>query len=335
MFIMSTINDIAKAAGVSNATVSRVLNNDQKLQVSSETRKKIFDVADSLNYTKYKKKIPTAIGTISVIQWYTREQEINDLYYLSIRWGVEKRLRENNYKIKNIFSFEEFDNIKNTDGIVAIGKYSPDQIKQLKSLDVPIVVVDSDTMRYEVSCVTTDFDSSVFKIINHFTKNKHSKIGMIAGQEETTDNQKLYDPREMAFIKYMSISNLFNQNYIFKGPFNIDSGYALMNKAIKKLGRNLPTAFFIASDELAVGAIRALEEQHISIPDRVSIVGFNGSAIDNYLSPSLSTIEVDKQEMGSDAVDLLLKIKDKSLKHSVKLTIGTTLTLRESSKKLS
>lgn len=330
---MSTITDIAKEAGVSNATVSRVLNNDPKLQVSSETRNKIFQVADSLNYTKYKKKLPTSLGTVSVIQWYTREQEINDLYYLSIRWGVEKRLRENNYKIQNIFSFDDFDDNKKSVGIVAIGKFSSNQIKTLKSYNIPLVIVDSDTMRYEVSCVTTDFDSSVFKIINHFINNGHKKIGMIDGQEQTTDNEKLYDPRETAFIKYTSINDLYNKNYVFKGPFNIDSGYILMNKAIKTLGRKLPTAFFIASDELAVGAIRALEEQHISIPDRVSLIGFNGSAIDNYLSPSLSTIDVDKEEMGIDAVDLLFKLIDKDLKNPIKITVGTTLKLRESSKK--
>ncbi|AYE37243.1 LacI family transcriptional regulator [Companilactobacillus zhachilii] len=294
----------------------------------------MFEVADSLNYTKYKKKVQATAGTISVIQWYTREQEINDLYYLSIRWGVEKRLRENNYEIQNVFSYDEFDYNKKIDGIIAIGKYSSSQISNLKSLHIPLVVVDSDTMRYEISCVITDFDSSVFKTVSHFISNGHKRIGMIAGQEKTTDNENICDERELSFKKYMSINKLLNPEYIFKGPFNIDSGYDLMNKAIKKLGRNLPTAFFVASDELAVGAIRALEEQHISVPDRVSIIGFNGSAIDQYLSPSLSTIDVDKKEMGADAVDLLLKLKNKKLKHPVKLTIGTKLLLRESSNSL-
>lgn len=332
---MSTINDIAKAAKVSNATVSRVLNNDPKLQVSPETRKKIFEVADSLNYTKYKNKTQTTVGTVAVIQWYSREEEINDLYYLSIRWGIEKRLREMNYKIKNFFMFNEFNNEENVDGIIAIGKFSKVQVEHLKSFKTPVVVVDSDTMRYEVSCVTADFDSSVYKIINHFIRVGHQRIGMISGQEKTTDNQNILDPREMSFIKYMTINNLLNQDYIFKGPFNIDSGYSLMNKAIKKLGRNLPTAFFIASDELAVGAIRALKEQHISIPERVSLIGFNGSAIDDYLSPSLSTIDVAKQDMGIKAVDLLLKIQNDNLQRPIKITVGTDLILRESSNKKS
>lgn len=330
---MSTINDIAKAADVSNATVSRVLNDDPKLQVSPETRKKIFEVADSLNYTKYKKKTPVAVGTIAVIQWYTREEEINDLYYLSIRWGVEKRLRQKNYKIKNEFTINDFDNHDNVDGVIAIGKFSEAQITKLKSFNIPIVVVDSDTMRYEISCVTTDFDSSVYKIVQHFISTDHKKIGMLAGQEQTTDDVKIFDPREMSFYKYMTMNNLFDDKYIFKGPFNIDSGYSLMNKAIKKLGRDLPTAFFVASDELAVGAIRALEEQHISIPERVSLIGFNGSAIDEYLSPSLSTVEVAKQEMGITAVNLLEKILDDDLEQPMKLTLGTKLIIRESCRK--
>lgn len=330
---MSTISDIAKKANVSNATVSRVLNNDPKLQVSPDTRKKIFDVAESLNYTKYKNKNTNKVGTIAIIQWYTREEEINDLYYLSIRWGVEEQLRKNNYKILNIFTIDEFETSENIDGIVAIGKFSKNQIDYLKAAAIPLVVVDSDTMRYEISCVTTDYDSSLYKIINYFITNGHSKIGMISGTEKTTDDTPILDPRESTFKKYASMNKVFNNDFVFRGKFSIDSGYKLMSKAIKTLGKSLPTAFFVASDELAVGAIRALKEHKISIPDRVCLVGFNGSAIDDYLSPSLSTIDVKKSDMGSTAVDLLIKIINNNLLNPIKITIGTDLIIRESSKK--
>ena len=95
---MATIKDIAERAQVSPATVSRVLNYDETMSVSIETRNRIFQVAEELNYVKYKSKNkknnskssePT--HTIAVIQWYTEQEEINDLYYYAIRIGIEKK----------------------------------------------------------------------------------------------------------------------------------------------------------------------------------------------------------------------------------------------------
>jgi len=328
---MSTITDIAKVAGVSNATVSRVLNDDPKLQVSPETRQKIFEAAESLNYTKYKKKVTPTIGTIGVIQWYTREAEMNDLYYRSIRWGVENQIRAKNFQIQNSFSINEFEANKNLDGIIAIGKYSENQIENLKALNKPLVVVDSDTMRYDINCVTTDFDSPIFNIVNYFIKHGHKKIGMISGQESTTDQTQIYDPRKMAFMKYMQLNNLLNEDYIFTGTFDIDSGYSLMKNAIDKLGNDLPSAFFVANDTLAIGAIKALKEQNIAIPDRVSLIGFNNLGVDEYLSPSLSTVDVAKQEMGISGVDLLMEEINNKKHRPVKITISSKLIIRDSS----
>lgn len=87
---MATIKDIAKRAGVSITTVSRVLNYDKTLSVSDTTRKKIFRVAEDLDYTK-KKKASTTRDNIAIVQWYTEKQELDDLYYLSIRMGAEKQ----------------------------------------------------------------------------------------------------------------------------------------------------------------------------------------------------------------------------------------------------
>ena len=90
---MATIKDIAQAAGVSSATVSRVLNHDQSMSVSDETRKKIFAVAEQLHYKKIKKQktdIRTK-GRLAIIEWYTEQEELDDLYYYAIRMGTEKK----------------------------------------------------------------------------------------------------------------------------------------------------------------------------------------------------------------------------------------------------
>lgn len=96
---MATIKDIAQLAGVSPATVSRVLNYDEKLSVGMETKQKIFEVAEHLNYKKHHKNLASEKQTIKLIQWYDTQEELEDLYYLSIRLGIEKKAEEANIRL--------------------------------------------------------------------------------------------------------------------------------------------------------------------------------------------------------------------------------------------
>ena len=100
---MATIKDIAKGAGVSIATVSRVLNLDETLNVSEETRKKVMEIAEELNYVPVKeRKNKIKNYTIGIVYWYTEIQELNDPYFLSIRMSVEKKCNEEKIKFKPI-----------------------------------------------------------------------------------------------------------------------------------------------------------------------------------------------------------------------------------------
>ena len=103
---MATIKDIAERAQVSTATVSRVLNNDKSMSVSAETKQRIFEVADELDYTKHKKQHPSkkATNKLEIVQWYTKEEELADLYYYSIRVGLEKHAQELGFDLVRIFN---------------------------------------------------------------------------------------------------------------------------------------------------------------------------------------------------------------------------------------
>lgn len=127
---MATIKDIAEQAGVSPATVSRVLNYDSELAVSSETKEKIFKTAEALNYTKHKKKSQVENGRIRLIQWFDTEEELADLYYLAIRLGIENKTEELGIRLLK----ESFASISETqvDGTIALGKFDAQQIAQLK-----------------------------------------------------------------------------------------------------------------------------------------------------------------------------------------------------------
>ena len=211
---MATIKDIAQTAGVSPATVSRVLNYDKSMSVSDETRKKIFDIAEQLNYKKSKKQKKTSPQThrIAIVEWYTELEELDDLYYYSIRLGIEKKARELGYDIVRIFNNDSLSQLEQIDGIIAIGKFSSKQVKELEQYSPALVFVDSDTIDQGHSCVTTDFEHAVTHVLDHFLQQGIGEIGMIAGREETADGTtSLDDPRLACFCRYLSDKGLISR----------------------------------------------------------------------------------------------------------------------------
>ena len=332
---MATIKDIAQTAGVSPATVSRVLNYDKSMSVSDETRKKIFDIAEQLNYKKSKRQKKTAPQTnpIAIVEWYTELEELDDLYYYSIRLGIEKKAQELGYDIVRIFNNDSLSQLEQIDGIIAIGKFSTKQVKELEQYSPALVFVDSDTLDQGHSCVTTDFEHAVTHVLHHFLQQGIREIGMIAGREETTDGTtSLDDPRLACFCRYLSDKGLYQPAYVKIGKFSSESGYQLMKDMIDQQKEQMPQAFFIASDALAVGALRALQEAGIAVPQDVQIISFNDTSIAKYVYPPLSTVTVFTEEMGKQALqmlDQLIKIDESPIPYMIKLS--TKLTLRESS----
>ena len=332
---MATIKDIAQTAGVSPATVSRVLNYDKSMSVSDETRKKIFDIAEQLNYKKSKSQKKTAPQThrIAIVEWYTELEELDDLYYYSIRLGIEKKAQELGYDIVRIFNNESLSQLEQIDGIIAIGKFSTKQVQELEQYSPALVFVDSDTLDQGHSCVTTDFEHAVTHVLDHFLEQGIREIGMIAGREETADGTtSLDDPRLACFCRYLSDKELYQPAYVKIGKFSSESGYQLMKDMIDEQKEQMPKAFFIASDALSVGALRALQEAGIAVPQDVQIISFNDTSIAKYLYPPLSTVTVFTEEMGKQALQMLdqmIKTDESSIPYMIKLS--TKLTLRESS----
>lgn len=332
---MVTIKDIAHAAGVSSATVSRVLNQDQAMSVSDETRTKIFTIAEQLGYKKSKRtnKHSKSSHRIAIIEWYTEQEELDDLYYYSIRLGAEKKAQELGYEIIRIFNNDSLAQLENIDAIIAIGKFSPGKIKELETYSDKLVFVDSNTLNSGHSCVTTDFENSVINVIDYFINNGLKEIGMIAGQETSSDKSTLLsDPRLNTFQSYLQQLKLYDSNLIKIGSFSSEDGYKIMKEFIMELGDDLPQAFFAANDALASGALRALQEAKIPVPERVSLISFNDTSLAKYMYPKLSTVTVFTEEMGKQAIQILEQNfqKDRSsVPYMVKL--ATRLTIRESS----
>ncbi|WP_244230400.1 substrate-binding domain-containing protein, partial [Streptococcus suis] len=219
------------------------------------------------------------------------------------------------------------------DGIIAVGKFSSGQIAELAALSSQLIFVDSDTLTEGFSCVTTDFVHSVQTVIDHFRFQGLTDIGLLVGQEETTDGHQLpTDPRLTAFRTYLDTLGMLQENYIYQGKFSTQSGYELMSQAIADLGDQLPPAFFMANDTLAVGALRALQERQIAVPEQVQLITFNDTAITRQVYPALSSISVYTEEMGQEAMQLLDRvITSPTPHHPRKIKLGTQLVIRESS----
>ena len=331
---MATLKDIARLARVSPATVSRVLNKDDSLSVGEETRHRILTVTDELGYTKHQKQenIKKSRQKIAIVQWYSEKEELDDLYYYSIRIGIEKRAQDLEYDIVRYFNNDILNLSEDVSGIIAIGKFSVEQTHELEKVSKKIVFVDSDTLNAGYPCVTTDFDNAVVKVIDYFMGKGLTKIGMLAGEEKTTDGKEtLIDQRFRTYRNYAYENGIYNAKYTYIGDFSAQSGYSLMTKAIREMGEDLPEAFFVANDTLAIGALKALQEQNIAVPSRVSLISFNDTPLTKQVYPTLFSIKVYTEEMGRTAVDILNRqLLDPRLV-PIMTRLATTLLLRESS----
>ncbi|MGG1675622.1 LacI family DNA-binding transcriptional regulator [Neobacillus sp. NRS-1170] len=329
---MATIKDIAQIAGVSIATVSRVLNYDTTLSVSDETKKRIFEVAEELSYKKKTASRKQESGKIALLQWHSEKEELEDLYYMSIRLGVENRCRHHGIQVVKYFQ-DNYDDLREDEvqGLIAIGKYSSKQVKELSAITKNIVFVDSSPDEEKYDSVVIDFEKATEKVLDYFLEKGHERVGYIGGREIFKDKtSKIEDPRERMFKSYLAEKGSLNEAFMYIGNFSVDAGHSLMKQAIQEHGENLPTAFFTGNDSIAVGALRALLEDGVSVPDRVNIIGVNDISISKYVFPSLSTVKVYTELMGETAVDTLLE-RIEGRKTAKKTFIATKLIIRNSS----
>ena len=326
---MATIKDIAQKAGVSPATVSRVLNYDPDLSVSKETEQKVFEIAEALNYTKHKNKRRES-AVLRLVQWYDSEEELADLYYLAIRLGIEKRAEELNIRLMK----EQLSELSDTEtqGTIAVGKFDQAQMKQLKKLNEELLFVDFDGLSLGINSLVVDFAQGVQLIVDQFIKEKHERIGILSGMEYTKGSRhEIDDPRFLVFREYLTRLKLYNEADHLQGAFTIEGGYTAM-KTYLESHKDYPTAFFASSDALAIGAMRAIQGHGLRIPEDISVIGFNDVSVAKYVTPALTTVKVYTEWMGELAVSTILELIQEKAPVPRKITVGTELILRESTR---
>lgn len=334
---MATIREIAKEAGVSAGAVSRILNNDSTLSVSPETRKLVMDTAAKLNYEKKPKKTapPKANFTIGVVQWFSAQEELNDNYYLRTRQGVEDFCVRNGIKVVRIFRNETdiFDRLRGVNGLICLGKFSESEITDFIAFCPNTVFLDMAVDKYNITSLSMDFSNAVNQVLDYLTELGHSKIAFLGGTEFVGDGEKIKDARTSSFKKYMKQKKIDYKQYFKESSFNSDSGYEMMTELIDT--GNLPTAVFAASDAIAFGAMRAILDHDLRIPEDISIIGFNDEDTCRYMTPPLTTIHAPAYDMGQHGANLVYVSSNLSIATPLKAKIPCSLVIRQSCKSIS
>ncbi|QYR21465.1 LacI family DNA-binding transcriptional regulator [Paenibacillus sp. sptzw28] len=334
---MATIKDIAQKASVSIATVSRVLNYDPNISVADDTRKRIFEIAQELNYKTLRERSGQTGKEryrIGLVNWYSEQEEMLDPYYLAIRLGVEKECFQRQMELVKLFvtagGFGLTEGREEPlDGIVAIGRFEQDDLERFPPQLENIVFVDSSPDDNRFDSVVIDLRKSVGEVLDYLTRAGHTSIGYIGGHN-IINNKRVQDERELVFVQWLSSRGIYDPELVYTGEnLYSEDGYKLMKSALA--GEKLPTAFFIENDSMAVGALRALHEARLRVPRDISIVGYNDIAISAFLQPPLTTVKVHMEHMGETAVELLADRLTAKRHIAKKIVLPTRLTIRESS----
>ncbi|WP_390405730.1 LacI family DNA-binding transcriptional regulator [Lacticaseibacillus jixiensis] len=337
----ATITDIAHRAGVSISTVSRVLNYDEGLAVTEATKRKIFEAAEALNYTKYKEKQhkgkakakqPTD-NNIAFFQWRNDTEELDDLYYLSIRIGVEKRAQELGYNLIKATTTDEAV-LNDVQGSLCIGKFDEPTIRKILTVSPNTVFIGTNFPLENFDTINSDFVQATTQALDHLFALGHTKIAFIGAEErDSMYGYRTYKtPVVNTYRDVMRYYQAFDERYFAvdqNANLSVQTGASLARRMLDEWGKQLPTAILCGSDLMAVGVINVLHEAHLRVPEDISVMGINDLSMARYLDPPLTTVKVFTEEMGAVGLDTLVaRIHQPTI--AKRITLSTKLIKRRS-----
>jgi LacI family transcriptional regulator len=335
---MATIKDIAVQANVSTATVSRILNNDPTLSVSEDTRKRVIEAVNELNYKPLRKKNGKTQKTAETydVGLIMLNDETIDPYFQSIRLGVESICNQYSLNIASTMTIGKStitaESLSGLDGLIVIGDVDIEDLKEVYYENNNIVAVDYLPQETNVDVVISDFEGATNQVLEHLFSLGHTDIaylggkGLVHGVSSQKTIEKI-DTRKSSFEKMMKVKGLYNPSKVLEGDWGSASGYSLTQQLIET--GQLPSAIVAGSDPMALGVLRALHEAGIKVPDDVSVFSFDDIEAAAFMNPRLSTVKVHGDEMGKTAVKLLYdRLKGRTI--PLKVTLPTELIIRDS-----
>jgi LacI family transcriptional regulator len=302
-----TLKDIAKASGVDVSTVSRSLNG--AYGIHKDTRERVLAIAAELNYRPNRVARGLATGRSHTLGLVV--SDIRNPFFADVARGAEDAafaagcdlvLCNSDLDPQKQMHYIQLMLDKRVDGVLmnSVGALDRAQQEFLSSTGIPVVLLNRPRSTSNFSTVTSDNAEGGFLAGNYLAELGHKRILHLSGPREDGNLRE----RARGFLRAMA-GRPGVAPAVLHGSHNFDGGYAMMRAALDKEPR--VTAVFAGNDILAFGAVRAIIEAGLKVPDDISIIGFDNVELAAVIHPPLTTIHQPKYEMGRAAVEILLK----------------------------
>lgn len=317
----TTLLDIAKAVEVSKTTVSMVLNR-KPINVSEETKEKIFKAAKELNYIPNSLARSLTTNKSNTIGFII--PDIQNPFFAEMTKAIEIAAENHGYNmiLCNTFNSgkKEEEQIKLLiskliDGVIIVPSGEKNEgIEILRGNGVPFVIADRMISDYErINGVFSDNESGIKIGVEYLLEKGHKNIAFISGKQEGIANTRLH-----YFRKIGAEYGVLDEELIEGADFSIEGGMAATEKVMKK-GRAVDSIFY-SSDVMAIGGMKYLLRNGYRIPEDISILGYDNITMSSFIEPELTTIAQPIYKIGQEAFKLLMKLlKSKTSEEEIKL----------------
>ncbi|MDV7105778.1 LacI family DNA-binding transcriptional regulator [Vibrio sp. TH_r3] len=306
---MSTIVDVCKLAGVSKATVSRVVNGTG--QVKESTREAVFAAMEQLGYRP--NKLAQALATNRTNSIGLVVSDFDGVHFgLLLKQAAastdsaHKQLIVTNGKNDPEQEYEAIRQLEGRcDAVILYSRtLSDEHIKTLnKQLSIPLVILNRNSSESSYYTVSFDQEGAITLMMEYLIKLGHRDIACITGPLDNPTGQA----RLAGYKNALKASEIpFQMNLVQTGDYHMMSGYTACKKLLAQ-GASF-SAIVAFNDNMAVGALKALNESRINVPEQVSIIGIDNDPITEFFNPTLTTVELPIEDMTKQAVDLALEL---------------------------
>ncbi|MBC2870118.1 LacI family DNA-binding transcriptional regulator [Bittarella massiliensis] len=346
-----TLKEIAREAGVSISTVSRIINDPNHRTAAPEAAERVWEIVRRTGYTpneaakalKSRDQGPDprpAGRTISCVfartEMFSRQFQDqmmpSDQFFAEILRAVEKEAMVQgcslgfSFSAVNLSDFKTDRMLENLDkgGVVVLGRPRKELLGRLQKLR-NVIVVGLAAGGADFDQVICDGYKAAIQVLEYLYRQGHRRIGYLG----EVKNEVRFD----AYMDFMLERELpFSEEYIYESALTMENGYF----GIKRMfaSPRLPTAVFCANDISAIGAVKAIREFGLHIPQDISVISIDNIAMSQFTTPSLTTVDVPKNELGKVAVKLLLDRIEKGHTLPLKVELPCKLIVRESCRPL-
>jgi LacI family repressor for deo operon, udp, cdd, tsx, nupC, and nupG len=333
---MITIEEVAKKAKVSPSTVSRVLNNGL---VKKETKARVWKVIKELNYVPSVKARGLRSGLSYTVLCVL--PHLNTAFSSLVLDGIESALKPNKYNVILLQRTQDPDETEDidyanllrerkVDGIILVAprEIESDDLKMLANDGFPAVIIEGYDPNMRLPCINPDNYKGGYLAVEHLIKQGHRRIAFIQGPSHW------YSCRERlrGYLDALMNNHIpIDPELILEGDMYYYRSYKLTQALIKKKDR--PTAIFGVNDYVAVGAMKAIKEAGLKIPDDIAVVGYDDIEMASFVDPSLTTIRQPIFRMGEEAAVRLLRIINEKIVDDSVTILPVELVVRESTVK--